>query len=105
MSGSESQLDERQVIELKARFRDNPELIADVTAHIVDGFMAELLREEEPWFKNEADLQLFVDGNRRVWARALNEVIEIPGADWPGGLTPPSTFAEALEAVQADAAS
>src|ERR1700712_1152084 len=93
---SEQQLDNKQIAELKSRFRQNPELIEKVASRIVTALVD---RDKEEWFEGEEDLRDFAATTTRSWVHGLSTIIELPDSEWPQGATPPDTFAKALNEI------
>jgi hypothetical protein len=101
----DKQLNDEQVVALKKRFQDSPELVGQVAVHIVEGLLPDSeLDAEDPWFESKDELDTFKAGVFRTWETGLGQLIELPGAEWPEGVTPPATFAEALKELDAQAA-
>jgi hypothetical protein len=99
----DKQLDSEQVVAMKKRFRDSPELIGRAAVHIVDGLMADRVElNDDPLFDTEEELETFKEDTSKRWADTLGLVVQLPGADWPDRMTPPATFAEALKEMDAE---
>ena len=96
---ADKQLNDEQIIALKTRLKDSSEIIRKVTAHIVNGLVteAEFLEGDDPWFDNQEEFDDYKFRTLRGWNRLADMLIELPGAEWPKGVTPPATFAEALK--------
>ena len=100
---ADKQLSGEQILAMKNRFKETPDLIGKVAMHIVDGFAmeAELLECEEPWFDTREEFEEFKSETTRQWNSTLFKLVDLPGEEWPDGVTPPATFAEALKELDA----
>lgn len=45
------------------------------------------------WFRNPQEFTIAVAGLTSSWNASLGRALELPGAEWPEYMTPPSTFA------------
>lgn len=98
---AELQLTDEQVIEMKQRFRREPELIGSVAVHIVDRLLPPSeLDGDDPWFESVEELEEFKTDTAIGWAELLEQVVVLPGSEWPEHVTPPATFALALEELE-----
>lgn len=115
----EKQLSPDGIVALKNKLNnDEPwrELRSAVCTHIVMGMLADEWRQEQeereqPATSGEEDTSYLCetaeDFARRVgelsaqWALGLQKAIALPGSEWPEGMTPPATYAEALKEVEA----
>lgn len=125
----EKQLSPHEVIVLKGRFKAEdsaPDSLAGkVCAHIAtllmtSGFSEHATREDAQIALEDEDLQpligeggMFADerefgktvvGVAVGWYACLKMALELPEAEWPAGMSPPATFAEALKEIDAEEA-
>jgi hypothetical protein len=112
----EKQLTPEQIIALKESMRSSYTLLPEVCTHIV---MKMLLEKEEEvqaqkaeveasggslisntLYETREDFAQHVGVLSAAWAQSLQIAISLPGSEWPEGMSPPATYAAAIEEMQ-----